>query len=370
MASRPLPSSRRSYTLQAVRKMRFPAPTVEEEYNSFVRRTQQGRHAGLRSRLKVDFRQTTLISIGNPSAYNGIGGSFANYWSVERLFPLVEREARQFHLRGNNRRLVIELFKNSQIYQRSRASESTYPYKAHEEHATASAIGPIQGMKGGSSCHQCKSRRLFEDLTYCTSSLDSKKKTCRKKYCEHCLRKFYNEPHIPPKNKASWICPSCRRICCCAACRRKELKQGGTLTGNNRKSNRFSRPIPMDYDAVLDLEELRLINIRNENGSVEVTNSTASSSAVNPAIKLREPPVSTGDIERPAVAEGSDATKNGAEPVRVEEADTKPHRPDSSSESPPLRETLAYMMAISQFSSVKEMLRRVTCRKGVPAHEK
>jgi len=126
----------------------------------------------------------------------------------------------------------------------------------------------------------------------------------------------------------------------------------------------------MDYDAVLDLEELRLINIRNENGSVEVTNSTASSSAVNPAIKLREPPVSTGDIERPAVAEGSDATKNGAEPVRVEEADTKPHRPDSSSESPPLRETLAYMMAISQFSSVKEMLRRVTCRKGVPAHEK
>ena len=40
---------------------------------------------------------------------------------------------------------------------------------------------------GGSSCHQCKSRRGWGDLTYCTSSLNKKNKNavCRKKYCTH-----------------------------------------------------------------------------------------------------------------------------------------------------------------------------------------
>lgn len=45
--------------------------------------------------------------------------------------------------------------------------------------------------KGGSSCHQCKSRRNFNALTYCTSNLDKKNKKCRKKFCGHCLKKFY-----------------------------------------------------------------------------------------------------------------------------------------------------------------------------------
>jgi hypothetical protein len=45
--------------------------------------------------------------------------------------------------------------------------------------------------KGGSSCHQCKSRRNFTALTYCTSTLDKKNKKCRKKFCGHCLKKFY-----------------------------------------------------------------------------------------------------------------------------------------------------------------------------------
>jgi hypothetical protein len=43
------------------------------------------------------------------------------------------------------------------------------------------------GSAGGSSCHQCKSRRAYGDLTYCTSSLGKKNKNaiCRKKFCEH-----------------------------------------------------------------------------------------------------------------------------------------------------------------------------------------
>lgn len=80
---------------------------------------------------------------------------------------------------------------------------------------------------GGSSCHQCKSRRMNNDLTYCTSNLDKKKKSCRKKYCEHCLKKFYKESPLQIANKKEWKCPSCRKICCCAACRRKEMKGKG-----------------------------------------------------------------------------------------------------------------------------------------------
>lgn len=83
--------------------------------------------------------------------------------------------------------------------------------------------------KGGSSCHQCKSRRNFTALTYCTSNLDNKKKNCRKKFCEHCLKKFYKEsPHSIP-DKTNWRCPSCRKICCCAACRRRKMKDAGQI---------------------------------------------------------------------------------------------------------------------------------------------
>jgi len=79
--------------------------------------------------------------------------------------------------------------------------------------------------QGGSSCHQCKSRRNCSDLTYCTSNLDKKKKQkCRKKYCEHCLRKFYRESPAQINEKPTWKCPSCRKICCCAACRRREMR--------------------------------------------------------------------------------------------------------------------------------------------------
>lgn len=43
------------------------------------------------------------------------------------------------------------------------------------------------GAAGGSSCHQCKSRRAYMDLTYCTSALGKKKgAVCRKKYCGKC----------------------------------------------------------------------------------------------------------------------------------------------------------------------------------------
>lgn len=95
---------------------------------------------------------------------------------------------------------------------------------------------------GGSSCHQCKSRRLFNDLTYCTGNLDKKKKNCRKKYCEHCLKKFYKEDPVDIPDMKEWVCPSCRKLCSCAACRRRENK---LLEGKNGSPNLKSMPPPL-----------------------------------------------------------------------------------------------------------------------------
>mmetsp|Transcript_19208 Transcript_19208/g.34309 ORF Transcript_19208/g.34309 Transcript_19208/m.34309 type:complete len:284 (+) Transcript_19208:315-1166(+) len=258
----------------------------------------------------------------------------------------------------------------------------------------ACASNTSGGSKGGSSCHQCKSRRLFEDLTYCTSSLDqNKKKTCRKKYCNHCLNKFYDEPHVPPKNKLTWICPSCRRICCCAACRRKELKQGTSgFAGCRKPGRRESRAVPMDYDAVLDLEELRLMAIQNEmsghpnNNSNKLTALTTSSAPSS----LCESKAAGLTMLSPAQTSASTKTTSPDLSVKLEDernvsaseidqrlpafggggaADRRATVHDYD-EVPPLRLTVAYMLAITQFASVKEMLRRVTARNGIGAHEK
>lgn len=82
---------------------------------------------------------------------------------------------------------------------------------------------------------QCKSRRNFTALTYCTSNLDKKTKRCRKKFCEHCLRKFYKEQPPPHCDKNVWKCPSCRKICCCAACRRRKLREAGAIVPNPQR---------------------------------------------------------------------------------------------------------------------------------------
>lgn len=111
-----------------------------------------------------------------------------------------------------------------------RASEDS-----EEEDRVAKRISPSLGEESGdpkdsllnaagSSCHQCKSRRNYADLIFCTNVVDKKNKTCRKKYCESCLRKFYREDAPTLTQKASWTCPSCRKLCCCAACRRKDQK--------------------------------------------------------------------------------------------------------------------------------------------------
>ncbi|CEP03200.1 Zinc-finger domain-containing protein [Plasmodiophora brassicae] len=79
----------------------------------------------------------------------------------------------------------------------------------------------------GTSCHQCKNARSFEQLAFCSNQFSRRsrqdKRTCRKKYCDGCLTKCYGDSIENAKNKG-WICPSCAGICKCAACGRLRAK--------------------------------------------------------------------------------------------------------------------------------------------------
>ena len=78
-------------------------------------------------------------------------------------------------------------------------------------------------------------------MTFCSSSAKKNKTQCRKKYCNHCLTKFYQD--IPTlRNEQGWLCPFCRDMCCCAACRRRE-----NAASSPRRSSRSPPPRPAKH---------------------------------------------------------------------------------------------------------------------------
>lgn len=135
---------------------------------------------------------------------------------------------------------------------------------------------PKKKRIAGSSCHQCKTRRVGDELIYCGMSHAKKgrakkrkaERKCRKKYCpsrekaapvarrernesggiesagahvrsvrvgccfccvgNRCLLKFYNEsapPKPAPGEPNKWSCPGCRGLCTCAACKRTQARR-------------------------------------------------------------------------------------------------------------------------------------------------
>jgi len=74
----------------------------------------------------------------------------------------------------------------------------------------------------GSSCHQCKRRRPPSQLRQCRKCFESKtgvgKRSCRKRFCIHCLSKY--NLRVDPVDP-SFHCPSCVGKCACASCDRK-----------------------------------------------------------------------------------------------------------------------------------------------------
>ena len=111
-----------------------------------------------------------------------------------------------------------------------------------EETATSmSALATLSTLGNGSSCHQCKSRRPVNQLMFCCNNKkrghrsvhallgtgEGRRPPCRKKFCDLCLAKFYDQhpssqEMISSGSESRWQCPSCRGFCTCAACRRRK----------------------------------------------------------------------------------------------------------------------------------------------------
>lgn len=63
-------------------------------------------------------------------------------------------------------------------------------------------------------CHQCKVKK---HVAQCTNMHPK----CMKRYCENCLRNHYGENIGEVMQLENWVCPCCRSLCVCAACKRK-----------------------------------------------------------------------------------------------------------------------------------------------------
>jgi len=113
--------------------------------------------------------------------------------------------------------------------------------------------------------------------------------------------------------------------------------------------------VPIDYDAVLDLEELRLMNVARE--------ANANNHATADGLQSLED----------AAIEGLEKGRRSSTPSDCSPAPRAGIVESISGglgEPPQLRSTVAYMLAIAQFGSVKEMLRRIVARKSVGETEK
>lgn len=93
------------------------------------------------------------------------------------------------------------------------------------------SLHPTKAQKKGTSCHQCKNTKDLQYLSFCMNTFEKRtkneKRNCRKKFCQVCLKKFYNEELSEALRNPCWSCPSCRGECVCAACSR--LREKGFL---------------------------------------------------------------------------------------------------------------------------------------------
>lgn len=93
------------------------------------------------------------------------------------------------------------------------------------------------------SCHQCKSCHIY--FANCTGVLRKNRK-CKKRFCYRCIHKYkdlyaelpstsVSEDPAPGTPGPTWMCPSCRGICICMACRRRRYwEQTGEMPPTRR----------------------------------------------------------------------------------------------------------------------------------------
>jgi hypothetical protein len=86
-------------------------------------------------------------------------------------------------------------------------NDSSSVYDSHYHDTDSSSKNSSKKGKTGTSCHQCKSRQDKAFLSYCknqkTNLPENSNRPCRKKYCDGCLTKFYNEKHPEERHSPS-----------------------------------------------------------------------------------------------------------------------------------------------------------------------
>ena len=98
----------------------------------------------------------------------------------------------------------------------------------------------------GVSCHQCKTTKQTFELHFCTSqaliSRKGRRRKCRKKYCETCLRRSYSPAVLDSAHKDTrmWPCPSCLGLCICAACTRTGGQEDSDDDDNDTEADQMS----------------------------------------------------------------------------------------------------------------------------------
>eukprot|EP01084_Bolivina_argentea_P296118 509947_1 len=111
----------------------------------------------------------------------------------------------------------------------------------HPTPASSLCMPPLEcvtndDVKESASCHQCKTKKDVKILFYCTKTracaYDAlKRRRCRKKYCEKCMRKYYSHDDVltlkslKNRNGWCWECVACIGLCSCRACKRRRANQ-------------------------------------------------------------------------------------------------------------------------------------------------
>lgn len=124
------------------------------------------------------------------------------------------------------------------------AADTIHTPASSNVHAPPSVSG---SPHRGSSCHQCKNIKPHSSLACCTHVFAKRTKpdtrTCRKKYCDSCLAKYYNVLLINVQHDSQWVCASCRGVCSCAACQRMSLRKRKKVASAMSAANAVSAAV-------------------------------------------------------------------------------------------------------------------------------
>jgi hypothetical protein len=88
------------------------------------------------------------------------------------------------------------------------------------------------------SCHQCKSTKSPTQLMFCTTIRVGKRRRCRKKFCDACLKRSHKQSLLKPNCALDkWACPSCLGSCMCANCVRDRQKNGAPVIASQQQQH-------------------------------------------------------------------------------------------------------------------------------------